>query len=268
MALRCTLHRALDPQALPGRLSPLNLFLSAAILASVGATILETEPTVATGRMALFQAVEIGFGALFAVEYAARVWTAPEGRPDLSPWSARLRWMLTPPAIIDLVAVLPVLFVAAGAPTLVLRLIRLLRIVRLAHLGPMSEALELVARALSARRYELGVTLALGGVLLVLASALLYVVEGAAQPDTFGSIPRALWWGVVTLTTIGYGDVYPVTPLGKLLAGLTAVTGIGLIAAPTGILAASFSEALRAREDAAATSARDPTSSVGRDADP
>lgn len=244
-ALRAAVNAALDPEASTGRLSPLNIALFGAILASVAAAILETESTIAAGREGFFRAVELSFGGVFALEYLVRLWVAPERMPSLPAGRARLRWIASPPAVIDLAALLPVFLFAAGAPTLVLRLIRLLRIVRLAHMGPISRALNLVATAISARRYELGVTVALGAVLLVLASALLYVVEGAAQPATFGSIPRALWWGIVTLTTIGYGDVYPVTPLGKVLAGVTAVTGIGLIAAPTGILAASFSEALR-----------------------
>jgi len=250
--LRRSLHEALDPSARTTGLSALNLALCLAILGSVAATIVETDPTISNGRESLFRAIELGFGSLFALEYLGRLWIAPEREPNRPPWAARLRWATSPSALIDLIALAPVLLVTAGAPLLVLRLFRLLRILRLAHMGPMSRALDLVAQALSARRYELTVTLALGGMLLVLASALLYLVEGAVQPETFGSIPRALWWGVVTLTTIGYGDVYPVTPLGKALAGLTAVFGIGLIAAPTGILAASFSEALRARDDSEA----------------
>ena len=248
--LRRRIYAALDPTARPRGLSRTNRFLCLAILASVSAAIIETEPTLSSGREAGFRAIEIAFGCLFAVEYLTRLWIAPEADSARSPAAARLHWAASPAALIDLAALLPVLLVSAGAPTLVLRLVRLLRIVRLAHIGPMSRALTLIARALAARRYELAATLAIGGALLVLASTLLYVVEGAVQPDTFGSIPRSLWWGVVTLTTIGYGDVYPVTPLGKALAGLTAIFGIGLIAAPTGILAGSFTEALRADREA------------------
>lgn len=82
-----------------------------------------------------------------------------------------------------------------------------------------------------------------------MTSTLLYLVEGEAQPDNFGSIPRAMWWSIATLTTVGYGDVYPVTALGKILAGLTAITGIGLIAMPTGILAAAFSDAMQRQRE-------------------
>ncbi len=93
-------------------------------------------------------------------------------------------------------------------------------------------------------------SLAIAGMLLLISSTLLYLIEGEGQPDDFGSIPRAMWWSIATLTTVGYGDAFPVTPLGKILAGFTALTGIGLIAMPTGILASAFSDALqRQREE-------------------
>ena len=82
-------------------------------------------------------------------------------------------------------------------------------------------------------------------VLLIASSTLLYIVEGQGQPETYGSIPRAMWWSVATLTTVGYGDVYPMTAIGRVFAGLTAITGIGVIAMPTGILASGFSDALQ-----------------------
>lgn len=242
---RRMLYRAFEPQAGPGKLSKLNLTLCVAIVSSAALAVLETEPAISDGRATLFHLIELGFAAIFACEYVLRIWIAPERSPERPAWRARLRWMISPPAIVDLVAFLPALLLLTGAPTLVLRLIRLLRIVRLANLGPMSFALELVLRTLLARRHELGVTFAVGGVVLIFYATLLHALEGVAQPDAFGSIPRALWWGVITLTTIGYGDVYPITPLGKFVAGLAALTSVGLIAAPTGILAAGFAEALR-----------------------
>ena len=108
-------------------------------------------------------------------------------------------------------------------------------------------ALSLLVDAVHTRRFELAASLVIGAVLLVVSATLLYVVEGMAQPETFGSIPRAMWWSIATLTTVGYGDVTPVTPLGKLCAGAIAILGIGVIAMPTGILAAAFSDALQAR---------------------
>jgi voltage-gated potassium channel len=103
--------------------------------------------------------------------------------------------------------------------------------------------------AVHSRRYELGLTMGLAVGLLLVGAAALYWIEGDLQPEKFGSIPRALWWAVITMTTIGYGDVYPITPLGKFVAALVAIAGIGLIAMPTGILAAAFSDAMRKDDD-------------------
>jgi voltage-gated potassium channel len=114
--------------------------------------------------------------------------------------------------------------------------------------------MQLISDAVRSRRYELGVSLLAAGAVLLASAVMLYLVEGQVQPDAYGSIPRALWWSIVTLTTVGYGDVYPVTLAGRMLGGLTALAGIGLIAMPTGILAAAFSDAFqkrRAREGGA-----------------
>ena len=128
---------------------------------------------------------------------------------------------------------------------MLLRMARLGRILRLAKLGRMSRALEHLSEAVSSRREELLLSLMAGFFLMVVAATALYLAEGAIQPDKFGSILRALWWSVATMTTIGYGDVYPVTPLGKVLAAITAIFSIGFIALPTGILASAFSDAVQ-----------------------
>ena len=152
--------------------------------------------------------------------------------------------------MIDLISFAPALLGGFG-PAYLLRLLRLARILRLAKLGRFSKAWSLLAEAVGSRRYELMLTAMAAVFVLLISATLLYAVEGQGQPDKFGSIPRAFWWSVVTLTTIGYGDVYPATTLGKILTGITAVIGIGLIATPAGIIAAALSDALQKQRDAA-----------------
>ena len=129
-----------------------------------------------------------------------------------------------------------------------LRLIRLLRLLRIARLGRYSQAMSAIIEAISIRRYELILSMAVAMVLLVFSSACLYVLEGDVQEEAFGSIPRSLWWSIATLTTVGYGDVTPITALGKVFAAITAITGVGMIALPTGILASAFSDVLQKRK--------------------
>ena len=245
-SLRRRVYEALDPRGKRG-LSGINLVLMLFIVTSVAMAIVETEDTVSQAYPTVFNIAEVVFAVVFGVEYLTRLWVAPEDPRCGTGWKARLRWMASPTAIIDLLALAPALLLTGGSPSYLLRVFRLLRIIRLAKLGRFSKAFSLVVGVVASRRFELLVTLAAAGVALLGSATLLYMVEGSVQPDKFGSIPRALWWAVITMTTIGYGDVYPTTALGRFIGGVTAIIGIGLIAAPTGILAGAFSEALRGR---------------------
>jgi voltage-gated potassium channel len=244
--LRRRLHRALDPRARSGNgLSSLNRILVGFIVVALVLAVLETEPVLAQAYGGAFALVELALGLIFALEYGLRLWTAPERNLDASPWAERLRFVASPAAIADLVAVFASLAMVGGGSALLLRLVRLGRILRLAKLGRMSRALDHLVEAVASRRDELLLTLVAGLGLMVIAATALYLAEGAVQPEKFGSIPRALWWSVATMTTVGYGDVYPVTVVGKVLAAVTAVLGIGVVAMPTGILAAAFSDAMQ-----------------------
>ena len=270
-SLRSRVHRQLDPGAWrEGGLSPVNKLLVLLILLATVAAIAETEPELYGRYQPWFDGTELAFGLIFLVEYVARLWSiaedvqvsrAPHGSAlsggqgglrmgDGSAWARRLRFMVSPSAVIDLVVVIATLVPYVLLNPAMLRLVRLLRIARLAKLGRMSLALRRVNSAMWLRRYELGLTLALAVAVLVVGATTLYWLEGELQPDKFGSIPRSLWWAVITLTTIGYGDVYPLSVGGKIAASLLAIAGVGLIALPAGIMANAMQEAMRREPDA------------------
>jgi voltage-gated potassium channel len=205
------------------------------------------EQTIYTGRENIFFGLEAVLALFFAIEYALRLWVAPESGRYGDGWRARVRYAMTPAALCDLIAILPILFLAVGSDAFLLRFVRLIRLIRLARLGAFSDAITHLRDAVSLRRFELLLSVGVAGCLLLISSTLLYLFEADVQPDAFGSIPRAMWWSLVTLTTVGYGDVVPVTAPGRFFAGLTAITGIGLIALPTGILASAFSDVIQRR---------------------
>jgi voltage-gated potassium channel len=239
---RSKLSRALDPEMRgePG-LSSLNKAVIAAICLSIVLAVLETEPLILSLSEAGFEIVNVILFALFGAEYAGRLYVAA-----LNPkHGTALRYARTPAALLDLIVLASFALPAIGLEGAVLRMVRAARLVRLARLGRFSKAMNRILDAIRARRYELMVSVLAAIGLMLLSSTALYLVEAGIQPETFGSIPRAMWWSVATLTTVGYGDAVPVTVLGKLFATVSALAGVGIIAVPTGIMAGAFSEALR-----------------------
>lgn len=252
-------YRQLEPTAWPRQgLSPVNLFLVFLILFAVVSGILETEPLIAEGRELFFDNLELWIGIIFLAEYIARLWIAVENPVFAKSRYPRLRYAVSPIAIIDLLAVLPTLFAFGGGSSLFLRFFRVLRMLRLAKLGRSSQAWEHIRSAAYEKRHEFGLIFALLVITVLISSALMYFAEADAQPDKFGSIPRALWWSIVTLTTVGYGDVYPVTTLGRVLGAMLAIMGVCLIALPTGLFAASFTEAMDKHREQATSRRKTP----------
>jgi voltage-gated potassium channel len=257
-SLRSKAYRQLEPAAWPRTgLSPVNLALVILIIVAVLEAVLDTEPMISGGREEMFADLEFAIGIIFLVEYAARLWVAVENPRFKGSRFPRLRYALTPIAIIDFLAVVPALFAFGGAPSLVLRFFRILRILRLAKLGRMSRAWEHIREAFYDKRHEFGLVLVLLLLTVLISGSLMYFAEGDAQPDKFGSIPRALWWAIITMTTIGYGDTYPITALGRLLGGVIAIAGVMMIALPTGIFASSFTEAMERQRQKARDAAQD-----------
>lgn len=221
-------------------LTPINKVVFLFICFSVLIVILETERPLYWKYYDIFVVIDYTIGILFTVEYLARVWSSGESEKYKGP-VGKLRYMITPAALIDLLVIIP-FFVMSNSNYFLARFVRLFRLLALAKFGRYSEALVLVQNAVWSRRHELIMSLVLTFVLLLVTSTIMWAVE---DDPNFDSIPRALWWGVITLTTVGYGDVYPQTLAGKVCSGVTAIAGIGLIAMPAGILAAAFSEAFQ-----------------------
>lgn len=227
------------------------VFLMVLIIVNAFAVVVESDAEIALRFAPLFNALEIFSVTIFTIEYGLRVWIAPLDPRFPGAIRGRGRYICTPLALIDLVALLP--FYAPMLVPLDLRVVRILRVFRLFRLLKLAryaESLNMFSRVLRDKKEELLVSLFLLGVLLVCASTLLHVVEGEAQPDKFGSIPQAMWWSAVTLTTVGYGDVFPVTAFGKMCGAIIAIIGIGMFALPTSILATGFTEELQRRRAA------------------
>jgi voltage-gated potassium channel len=249
-SLRRRTHILLSPAAWSGRgLSPVNRGVSVLIVISIALAVLESEPTLLDQYTRMFSIAEYVLTGAFVVEYVARLWSSAEDPRYGEGLRGRIRYAMSPAALLDLLAISPLLLASVGSEAFLFRLLRLLRILRLAKLGRYSSAAAEIVEAVRSRRYELVASLVCALVLLLISSTFLYLVEGDAQPEAFGSIPRAMWWSIATLTTVGYGDVIPVTALGRVFSGVTAIIGIGLIAMPTGILAAAFSDGLERRRN-------------------
>jgi voltage-gated potassium channel len=218
------------------------------VLVSVASIVLETVPDYALHYGAWFRAVEQVVVAIFTIEFGLRVWCAPDqaNSAALRPWTARLAFAWTLPAIVDVVSILPA-YVGWlwGANLKIFLLLRLIRFFKLARYSPGMRSLAMVLQA--ERRALLASAVILLGFVLLSASAM-YSAEHEAQPDKLGSIPAAMWWAIVTLTTVGYGDVYPVTVLGRLVASVTMVFGLMTLALPVGIVATAFAEEIHRRE--------------------
>lgn len=215
----------------------IDIFIVSLILISVASVILESEESIYSRYQSIFYYSELFIVAAFTIEYLLRLWTCVEDKRYSGPLMGRLKFVTSPLAVIDLLAILPFYLVLIPFD---LRFLRLFRIVRLLKLSRYSKSFKTLGAVLKAKKEELLVTVFIVGVLLIIASSLMYYAERGTQPDVFSSIPEAMWWGVVTLTTVGYGDIYPVTPIGKILGAMIAFLGIGLFALPAGILGSGF----------------------------
>jgi voltage-gated potassium channel len=222
--------------------------LVALILLNLIAVALESVPAIGTRFMLGFELIEFFSLAVFTVEYGLRLWCTVEHGPHrhLSAARARFKYAFSPAGIIDLVAVLPFWFAFVLPDDL--RLLLVFRIVRFFKIARYSPAMRSLLDVLYRERRALFgcLVITLGSALV--AAALMHLAEGNVQPDKLGTIPDALWWAIVTIGTIGYGDVVPVTVLGKLIATGTIFLGLIMMALPIGIIATAFAEQIHRRD--------------------
>ena len=184
---------------------------------------------------------------IFSIEYLLRLWSVAEAKPEHTTWRQRWQWLKSPSALIDLVAIAPAFlnfFVNID-----LRFLRILRLFRILKLTRYFASLRILLVVINKEKGSFQAVIFILIIMIVTASSGIYLVENHAQPQEFESIPKAMWWAVVTLTTVGYGDVTPVTNAGKILGALITILGVGLAALPAGILATGLANELAQRRE-------------------
>lgn len=222
-----------------------DISIMALIVLSVLSIILESFEDLRTKYTSIFSIFEYVTVVVFTIEYFARIWTADLLYPNSK--HPYIKYLTSFMAIIDLLAILPFYIPFISSDLRFLRLLRLLRMTRLLRvfkLGRYIDSLKGITNILKASAVQLIASVSVCLVLLLFASILMYAVENPAQPEAFPNVMASLWWAVCTLTTVGYGDVYPITALGKILASIIAFLGVGIIAIPTGIISAGFMNAV------------------------
>ena len=234
----------------PG-LSPVNIAIIGLIVLSAVLFAIETEPALAVIWGDALFTLNIVILTLFAAEFFLRLWSAGTSR-GIAGLRERIDYAEPGWLVIDFLAFAPELVLlvvfavigeAAAGWVVSFKLIRLLRVAKLVRYVP---GVRILVETIASVWTELVASVTLAAVLIFLAAVLIHFAEGAADPENFGSVPRALWWSVVTLTTVGYGDVLPHTLLGRVSAGAVAILGVGIVALPSGIIAGAFIERLRA----------------------
>lgn len=221
-------------------------FISWLIIINMIAIVLESYESINTTCFYYFNLLEIFSITVFSIEYLIRIWVADIIHPNLKPFKARIKYITSFMGVIDLIAIVPFFlpyFIKIDLR--ILRTLRLFRLLRLLKLKRYFKSLSVIKSVVVKTKNEIIVTVFMVFLLLILASTLMYNIEKNAQPEAFQNIGQAMWWAVATLTTVGYGDIYPITGLGKLLSAFIALLGIGIVALPTGIISSAYIEEIR-----------------------
>ena len=226
-----------------------DIFIVNLILLNVLAVILDTVPSMNIRFGSFFNIFEIFSIVIFTLEYLARLWSCVEDCQYRHPIYGRLKYSMRFMSIIDLAAFLPFYLPFLGLDLRFLRILRIFRIIRAIKIGRYFDSLSLIGNVFKEKKEELILSGGILLLLLVLSSCIMFYCENPTQPDAFPDIPSTMWWAVATLTTIGYGDVYPKTIMGKIISSVIAILGIGMFALPTGIIGSGFVEEIQKRKD-------------------
>lgn len=224
----------------------INGFIIILIVLNVIVVILETVQPIHDKYLTFFHYFDLISVIIFSIEYVLRVWSCNNEPKYQHNFYGRLKYMFSVDALIDLVAILPFYVHAiVGLDLRVLRILRLLRFLRLFRLTAYMKSAKMIRNVFVKRASELKLSVVLILFLLIIASSMMYFAEHLAQPSVFTSIPATLWWAIVTLTTTGYGDMVPITIIGKLMTAVIMLAGVAIFALPAGIITAGFLEEMR-----------------------
>ncbi|MDE6727653.1 MAG: ion transporter [Oscillospiraceae bacterium] len=179
---------------------------------------------------------------IFTLEYILRLWSADLSYPKLSPFRSRMRYVISFAAMIDLISLLPSYISVISANFMVLRMLRVLKLLRAFKLNRYTHALRDIGEVFRKKASQLISSMLVVSFLMLISAVLMYDAEHEAQPEVFDNALSGLWWAIVTVTTVGYGDIRPITAFGRVMGGVIALLGIGFVAVPTGIITAGFSE--------------------------
>ena len=220
-----------------------DYFIIVLIIFNVVAIALDTLTGLPTEFQKFLKIFEIVSIVIFTIEYLMRLYVSDITHPAKNRISSALKFMASPFGIIDLLAILPFYIPFIIKVDLrFLRILRLIRFFRVFKISRYNSTLKLINSVLKEKKAEIGMTFFIAFLFLLVSGFIMYSLENPVQPDKFPNFFASLWWAVATLTTVGYGDVYPITTLGKFISSIIAIMGIGLIALPTGIISAGFIE--------------------------
>ncbi len=248
--LRVKAYQLLESETTSSTVAKLvTFFLITLIITNVAAAITASEPDyflLYKDALLQFELVSL---FIFCVEYLLRVWCAVEATEynNVSAFKSRVKYILTPIALIDLIAILP--FLIAMVFAIDLRALRLIRVLRLLKLTHYFKGFNIFATVIIKESRSIMAAMMVMLFFIIIAASIMQFVEGKAQPEHFGSIMQSFWWAVVTMTTVGYGDVIPITAIGKVISTFIMLAGVALVALPAGMLAGRFGEELRQRKE-------------------